>query len=269
MQPYTISEAKSAFVRMLRHHEANGWGAAAAAAPLQEQSEPSRLARPRSPWPRSVPAGSTAVPANQAEADSSSQQSCVRGRTTMLMAYMTSLPLAADLDNTTIGGQQETTLGKKRNASQAGALFNPELPGGKLSSVLSAAETSAACGAQALQLDTPKVCRTAASAAATSLSPVDPTLCTVTKPDSPQMQAKKATNAAPACGQQNPDETLDVPAGGSDAQGVVDLLSPVAQTATDTFCGTDLVPEANAKRRKLSSEVLHMQVGSCCCFVFT
>ena len=70
MQPYSMAEAKSAFARLLRHHQAHGWDASPS---NQAVSEPSRHAMSRPSKHKNNRGDFTAAPASHAHAAGTSQ----------------------------------------------------------------------------------------------------------------------------------------------------------------------------------------------------
>lgn len=74
MQPYSMAEAKSAFARLLRHHQANGWDPSPSS---QAVSEPSRLVVSRPSKHKNSRGGPTAASASSAHAAGTGQQQAV------------------------------------------------------------------------------------------------------------------------------------------------------------------------------------------------
>ena len=272
MQPYSMAEAKSAFARLLRHHQANGWDASSSNQVVPDHSRPAR-SRP------SVHRSSRGGAAVASTSLGTSQQPSAGDKDCAAMhrdhhSNRVSAPSLAPASTAVAcppASYQEKPGDKHRWLNSHTAASPGILPlGPRASSPLlppapgqhtatTATDAQADAEAEALCFDNSNERR------ATSQAAVDLTDSPVKAASSQQQVGTKASAAAMASdqpdaagvGEETHEATNSLP-GPSDVSleaGVVDLLSPVGpQPAHAKHAGNDLSPDVDTKRRRLSSD---------------
>ena len=293
MQPYCLSEARSAFARLLRHHQANGWEPSPSDLTIPGSS---RSARARLSIHRNSTAGPAAVLTHYNEPASASQQqqlSCAishqqLSHSSTVHTGPNVTPLAS---HTVLSGleqpaatadiQQLPAVCHKAPASQAaadhGSAQSPSdnttlMPANTPQKQAIASVSTPGVATDALS--SAEICHAAASenrqllAQATGFSPEDLTVTSFINAsnDPPEIATAAAAQQDPKL--QSAVDHLEKNQMAVDhsslpmMEEVVDLLSPVPSEAkVIKHSGDDLAPDADMKRRKLLPKVrrLNMQ----------
>ena len=271
MQPYSMAEAKSAFARLLRHHQANGWNSCSSNQVVPDYNRPAR-SRPsihRSSKDGAAVASTSSGTSQQLSAGDKDCAAMHQDRHSNRLSAPSLAQATTALACPSASHQQRP--GDKHRCSKSDTTASPDvLPLGPSSSSLmppasdqhaaaTAVDAQADAEAQALCLDN------ANERHATSQAAVDLTDSLVDAASSQQQVGTKASAAAMASDQpdaaglsEDMHEATDILPGPSDMSleaGVADLFSPVeSQTAHAKHAGDDSLPGVDAKRRRVSSE---------------
>lgn len=273
MQPYSMAEAKSAFSRLLKHHQANGWDPSPS---NQAVPEPSRHASSRPCMHRSSRGRASGASASQQPAacdkdcavmhkDRHSNRLSAQARTAQ------ACPAASHQEKPAVKDQWPNS---HTTASPGVLPVDPSSstpPAIHQHAAATATDAPADAEAEALCIDNSTV------RCATSQAAVDLTDSSVNTASSQQQIGIKASAAAVASDQPNdadpsegiPEAATELPGASAMSQeaGVVDLLSHVgSQPAHAKHSGDDLSPGIFVKRRRLSTQA-RQQVRSAiaCC----
>ena len=263
-----MAEAKSAFARLLKHHQANGWDPS----PFNQAApEPSRLARSKPRMHRSSRGDATV--ASTSLGPSLQPAACDKVFAVMHSdRHSNRFSAQASTAQYCPAASHEEKPALKHQWSDSHTTASPGvLPLGPSSSspllppspdqhaAATTTEAAADAEAKALYLDDSNVRRTTSQAA------MDLTDSPVNTASSQQQIGIKASaaavtsdqpdNAGPSEGMHEAATELPGPVDVSLEAGVVDLLSPVGSQPTHAkHFGDDLLPGVDAKRRRLSSE---------------